>query len=209
MTDTASASGRQRRDSVDRRREIIDAAAAIFSEKGYEATSIRDVAEAVDILKGSLYYYVKSKEELLFEVIQEVHQGGLANLEGGKRDGSALDRIRSFVERHITYNARNLVKMTVFLHDFRSLGPELRAEIIEARDVYDRHLRALIAAGQAEGSVRATIDPRLASFSILGSINWTYQWYRPEGPNTIEEIASEFADMAVNSVRSLGWTGKA
>ena len=99
--------------------------------------------------------------------------------------------------------------MTVFLHDYRLLGPGFRAEIIKGRDVYDRQLRALIAAGPAEGSVRATIDPKLASFSTLGSINWTHQWYRPEGPNTTEEIASESAGITVNSVRSPGLTGKA
>ena len=95
-----------RRDQAGRRKEIIDAAAALFREKGYAATSIQDVADAVNILKGSLYYYIKSKDDLLFEVIQEVHDGGLKNLEEGKGvDGSALERIRAFVTRHMTYNA--------------------------------------------------------------------------------------------------------
>ena len=197
-----------RRDQADRRQEIIDAAAAIFKEKGYAATSIQDVADAVDILKGSLYYYIKSKDDLLFEVVQEVHEGGLKNLEEGKRvTGSALEQIRKFVERHMTYNARNLVKMTVFFHDFRSLSPERRAVIVEERDLYDQHLRSLLSSGRDEGSVRDDVDPRMAAFSILGSMNWMYQWYRADGPKDIDVIAREFAEMAVAGVRDPSWTG--
>lgn len=170
----AAASGDRagRRDQHSRRKGIIDAAAAIFQEKGYAATSIQDVADAVDILKGSLYYYIKSKDDLLFEVIQEVHQGGLANLEAGRNEeGNALERVRLFVTRHITYNGENLARMTVFFHDFRSLSPERRAVIVEERDLYEQHLRALVESGKAEGSVRPDVDPRMAAFSILGSID--------------------------------------
>lgn len=203
MTDQART---RRRDQGERRQEIIDAAAVIFQEKGYTATSIRDVAESVDILKGSLYYYIKSKDDLLFSVIQEVHEGGLANLESGMNaDGSALDNIHVFVTRHATYNAANLVKMTVFFHDFRSLSDERRREIVEERDIYDRHLRGLIKAGQEEGSVRADVDPKLAAFWILGGMNWMYQWYRPSGTQPLEVIANEFADLAVNSLRDPSW----
>ena len=196
----------QRRDQAERKQEIIDAAAAIFHEKGFAATSIQDVAEAVDILKGSLYYYIKSKDDLLFSVIQEVHEGGLRNLERGKdEDGSALERIRGFVSRHAAYNAANLVKMTVFFHDFRALSDERRDEIVEERDLYDQHLRGLINDGKTEGSIRADVDPKIAAFWILGGMNWMYQWYRPEGPRPLDEIASEFADLAVASLRDPDW----
>ncbi len=197
-----------RNNQVDRRQEIINAAAVIFREKGYDAASIQDVADTVDILKGSLYYYIKSKNDLLFEIIQEVHQGGLDNLARGKKlEGNALERIRSFVIRHMTYNAENLIKMTVFFHDFRSLTPDRRSVIVEERDVYDRYLRELIASGQDEGSIRSIVDPKMATFSILGSINWMYQWYRPDGPMPIEDIAAEFAEFAVESVQDPSWTG--
>ena len=119
-----------RRAAAERRREIIDAAAAIFTEKGYAATSIQDVADAVDILKGSLYYYIDSKDDLLYEVIQEVHEGGLENLERAKLyEGTALEKIRGFVWNHITYNAENLTKIAVFFHDFMNLSEERRDHI--------------------------------------------------------------------------------
>ena len=198
---TKAGRGGRGRDGVDRKKEVIDAAAAIFQEKGYGATSIQDVADAVDILKGSLYYYIDSKDDLLYEVIQEVHEGGLQNLEGGRDLGSdALERLHSFVTRHMAYNAANLTKMTVFFHDFRALSEERRVQIVEERDLYDQRLRGLIAEGQQEGTIRADIDPKIAAFWILGAVNWLYQWYRPDGSLSIDEIAEQFAQLTVSSL---------
>ena len=191
---------------VDRKQEVIDAAASIFQEKGYGATSIQDVADAVDILKGSLYYYIESKDDLLYEVIQEVHEGGLRNLEAGNGVGeNALERLRHFIVRHMSYNADNLTKMTVFFHDFRSLSDDRRAEIVEERDRYDKHLRRLIADGQTEGSIRTDVDPKIAAFWILGAVNWLYQWFDPDGDLSVAEIADQFADLTVQSLLAPDW----
>lgn len=204
------AKGRRRgpggKDGVDRKQEVIDAAARIFKEKGYPATSIQDVADAVDILKGSLYYYIDSKEDLLYEVIQEVHDGGLKNLEDGRNEGgNAKERLERFVFRHMSYNAEHLTKMTVFFHDFRSLSDARRSSIVKERDLYDQFLRSLIAEGQEEGSIRADVDPKIAAFWILGAVNWIYQWYRPDGPMSISDIAQQFADLTVRSLAEPGW----
>lgn len=188
---------------ADRKAEIIEAAANIFMEKGYEAASIQDVADAVDILKGSLYYYIKSKDDLLYEVIQEVHLRGLANLDSQRDSTDPPDvRLHTFVSRHLMFNAQHLAKMTVFFHDFRSLSPDRRELIVEERDQYDRFIRDIIDDGIAEGVFRSDVDSRLAAFSILGSMNWIYQWYRPDGPRAIEEIADRMATYAVNSIKA-------
>ena len=188
---------------ADRKAEIIEAAANIFMEKGYEAASIQDVADAVNILKGSLYYYIKSKDDLLYEVIQEVHLRGLENLDSQRDSDDPADvRLHTFVYRHLTFNAQHLAKMTVFFHDFRSLSPERRALIVEERDQYDKFIRKIIDDGIAAGVFRADVDSRLAAFSILGSMNWIYQWYRPDGPRAIEEIADRMATYAVNSIKA-------
>ncbi len=203
MTDAKTAPDRKA--SGDRRQEIIDAAAAIFARKGYEATSIQDVAEAVDILKGSLYYYIKSKEDLLFEVIQEVHEAGLARLEAGREaEAPALDRIASFVRGHVDYNATHLTKISVFFHDFRSLSEDRRDLIVKERDLYDQYLRELIDQGQEEGSICPGLDPKLAAFGILGMMNWMYQWYRESGEADPGTIADVFAQMAVRSISCPG-----
>lgn len=203
MTETAPArtdDGRGRA-SQERRREIFEAAARIFSEKGYAATSIQDVADAVGILKGSLYYYIDSKEDLLFGVIQEAHEAGLANLERLHHiQGNALVKLRFAIEAHLRSNIKNLVKVGVFFHDFRSLSGDRHDYIVTERDTYDQRFRALIRQGQEEGVITPDIDPKIASLAILGMVNWVYQWYRASGPAAPEELAATFADLVLGGL---------
>jgi AcrR family transcriptional regulator len=181
-----------------RHREVLEAAARVFHEKGYESTSIQDIAESVGILKGSLYYYIRSKDDLLYEILQGVHEDALANIKKvDEVEGDALQKIRAFVTTHLTFNAENLVKMGVFFHDFRSLSEERKQVIVEERDYYDQLLRDLIRQGQEEGLVCPDVDPKIAAFGVIGMLNWVYQWYRPGGERTVAEIADEFADFVV------------
>lgn len=188
------ASGKSQR----RRKELIDAAAKIFQDKGYEAASIQDVADALGILKGSVYYYIDSKEDLLFAVIQEVHESALANMERIRQlDADPLTLIRLFVESHVRHVSENLVKATVFFHDFGSLDPKRREYIVRERDRYDSFLRQLIARGQAEGVICQDIDPKLATLAMLGMMNWIYQWYRIGGGMDSAAIGRQLADFAL------------
>ena len=184
-----------------RQQEVLEAAARVFHEKGYESTSIQDIAEAVGILKGSLYYYIRSKEDLLYEIIQSAHEEALANVERvAAMEADALTKIRAFVTSHVTFNAENLVRMGVFFHDFRSLSDERRRAIVEARDVYDETLRGVIRQGQEEETVCPEIDPKMAAMAVMGMLNWIYQWYTPDGRRSAREIADEFADLVVAGV---------
>ncbi len=190
----ADANGKSQR----RRQELIDAAAKIFQDKGYEAASIQDVADALGILKGSVYYYIDSKEDLLFAAIQEVHESALANMEKIRElDEPPLTLIRLFIESHVKHVSDNLVKATVFFHDFRSLDPKRHEYIVSERDSYDAFLRELIMRGQAEGSICKDVDPKLATLAILGMMNWTYQWYRVGGSMDSATIGRQFADFAL------------
>ena len=176
----------------------MDAAARVFHERGYESTSIQDIADNLGILKGSLYYYIRSKEDLLNEILWGVHDDALANIQRVEEvDGGALQKIRAFITLHITFNIENLVKMGVFFHDFRSLSEDRRRRIIEARDLYDQMLRALITEGQKEGVVCPDVDPKMAALAALGMCNWIYQWYQPRGRLKPDEVADQFADLVV------------
>jgi AcrR family transcriptional regulator len=189
-----------RRSRAPRRRqsEILDAAAQVFHDKGYDSTSIQDIADAVGILKGSLYYYITSKEDLLYDIIQEVHRDGLKNLARiAALEGTALQKIRAFVVVHFTHNAENLVKVGVFFKDFRSLGEERRKVIVEERDEYENFLRDLIKAGHRDGTVCRDLEPKLSAITILGMLNWLYQWYRPEGEWSATAIANAYGDFVV------------
>jgi AcrR family transcriptional regulator len=195
---TTTTAGRRSRAPRRRQQEILEAAARVFHEKGYESTSIQDIADAVGILKGSLYYYITSKEDLLFEIIQGVHEEALKNLEKTRDlEGDALQKIRAFVVVHLTHNATNLVKMAVFFQDFRSLNGKRREIIVQERDLYDNFLRDLIRQGQEEGTVCPDIEPKLAAITVLGMMNWIYQWYRPGGELSATEIANAYGDFVV------------
>lgn len=181
-----------------RRQELIDAAAKIFQDKGYEAASIQDVADALGILKGSVYYYIDSKEDLLFATIQEVHESALANTDKLRMlDEDPLTLIRLFIESHVKHVSANFVKATVFFHDFRSLDPERHDYIVKERDSYDLLLRDLVSRGQREGEICPDIDPKIATLAMLGMMNWTYQWYKVGGSMDPSEIGRQFADLAL------------
>ena len=106
-----------------RRREILDAAAQVFYEKGYEAASTRDIAESVGLLKGSLYYYIDSKEDFLFEIIKEQHDGALAALERVRQsEGDALVRMAALIETHVDFFTSNLAAAVIYFREFRSLS---------------------------------------------------------------------------------------
>jgi AcrR family transcriptional regulator len=184
-----------------RAEEIRQAAARIFFEKGYDSTSIQDIADAVGILKGSMYYHIDTKEDLLFDVVKSVHEQGLRQArQWMEAPGSPLERLRAAIEGHVESNLTNLEGVGVFFHDFASLGPRRRAEIITDRDFYDRHLRRLVEEGQASGDLAPDLDPKMAVMALLGMMNWTYQWFRPDGEWTPREVAVHLADLAIGGL---------
>jgi AcrR family transcriptional regulator len=181
-----------------RRQELIQVAARVFEVRGYEAASIQDIADALGILKGSVYYYIDTKQELLFAVLQEMHESASANIKKfADLSAEPMTLIRMFVQSQFNFLAENLVEVTVFFQDFGSLDETGRAKIVSQRDDYDKFLRELIRLGQLDGSVCQHIDPKLATLAILGMINWSYQWFRPGGSLDQQQVANEFADFAL------------
>jgi AcrR family transcriptional regulator len=180
---------------------VLDAAARVFHEKGYEAATIQDIADEVGILKGSVYYYISSKEDVLFEVLQEVHQAALSAVaDAVAQDGDPLQKIHTFVETMSAFNAEHQVRMGILLHDARSLSEPRRREIVRERDRYDRMLRKLISEGQERSIVCPEIDPKLAALAVMGMINTIYGWYRPAGGSQPEYVGSLYADLVIRAL---------
>ena len=193
---TPSAKHQERSNS--RRNEIVRAAADTFYRKSYESTTTQEIAEAVGMLKGSLYYYISSKEDLLYEIINEVHEVWTRNMERNEvLKGDPVTRIWAFVHNNVIGNASNLVNSAVFFRDFGALTGKRRQHIIALRDLHDMSLRELIREGQAEGLLRAEVDAKLAATGILTMCNALYHWYRPDGVLTPETVAEAYADLAV------------
>jgi AcrR family transcriptional regulator len=188
-----------------REREIIDAAAEIFHRQGYADTSVQDVADAVGILKGSLYYYIKSKEDLLFRVLEEVHEDAHGIVEEvSAMEAPPLERLAAYFRAHVEYNTRNLTKVAVTYHDFGLLSGERRDKIVKERQFFERFVVGLIKEAQETGDVRPEVDARLAAYSALGMANWVYTWYRPSGKTSPEELAQLISEMIVGGLRAAG-----
>jgi AcrR family transcriptional regulator len=186
-----------------RRREILDAAARVFYEKGYEAASTRDIAESVGLLKGSLYYYIESKEDFLYEIIKEQHDGALAALERVRNaEGNALVRMAALIDTHVEFFTSNLTASVIYFREFRSLSPERRASIGTAGDAYLEVVRELLRQGRREGTIDPRIDVRATSLGIVGMLNSLALWYSDTGRLSPRNIARQFASLVVAGLAS-------
>jgi AcrR family transcriptional regulator len=181
---------------------VLEAAAAVFLERGFEAATTRDIGERAGVLSGSLYHHFETKEEMLFELVRDVYDGVLAFVDGLEPTGTAADRLRRVLEHHVRHLIANLARTTLFLHDLRSLTPEHRAAIEAAEARYVDVITGLLAEGRADGSLRPDLDPLLTRMVLLGAVNWVYRWYRPGGALSAEAIATEIASLLLDGVSS-------
>jgi AcrR family transcriptional regulator len=186
-----------------RRGEILDAAAEIFFRKGYDATSIQDIASSVGILKGSLYYYIDSKDDLLFEIINEAFQASLDALARVRQvPGDPLDRIHAMVRTHVHVFASTRIKSAVFFREFRSLSAQRQKIIRREGEVYTEFLRTQIRAGQDLGLVDRALDPKLTSIGVIGMLNAMSFWYKADGDEEPDAIGDEFARLVIGGLVS-------
>jgi AcrR family transcriptional regulator len=179
-----------------RDREVLEAAAAVFARKGYAAATVQDVAEELGILKGSLYYYIRTKEDLLFRIIMEVHAESDALLEEVKNQqwASPLAEIQEYVRSQTHFNLRNLVKISIYYNDLDQLSDERRAAVLARRKVHEDFIRDLIRQAQLAGEADDTRDAKLIAYSVFAVIIWPYRWYRPRGLFKAEDIVSACVD---------------
>ncbi|MDO8506817.1 MAG: TetR/AcrR family transcriptional regulator [Candidatus Limnocylindria bacterium] len=183
-----------------REEEILAAAARIFREKGYHGTSVRDIAESVGLLKGSLYHYIRSKEDLLARLFDGALEDTVRELEGiAARDASASERLRDMVKAYVQALTANIDAVGLYLREWRALPPPELARLRARR----RAMRTLFEDVIAEGARRrelASGDQKISALAILGMCNWLFEWYRPRGRLRAEELANELAERAVRSV---------
>ncbi len=200
-TSAKGGGGRSRAGGQRREREILEAAVRIFHERGYANTSVQDIADAVGILKGSLYYYIDSKEDLLFRVLSDVHEdarGMVDQIQG--LDRSPLEKLREYVRSHIEYSASNLTQIAVYYHDFGLLSPKRRSKIVRQRHLYEGFLVGLIKDAQARGEMDKKLDPGLVVNGIFGAINWIYTWYKPGGSVDPQQLGELYGEIILKGV---------
>jgi AcrR family transcriptional regulator len=177
-----------------RRQQIEDAASSLFRERGYAATSVRDIAQALNLQGGSLYAHVASKEDVLWAIVNRAADRFNAEV-GPLAAGAAAPahRLREMIVAHVGVVTSAQRDAAVFLHEWRFLSADRRAAMAERRDAYESLFRQAIAEGIAAGDFAAT-DPKMAAIAILSALNGIASWYRPDGDQSAAEIGRFYAD---------------
>lgn len=180
---------------------MVQVAARLFSERGYHGTSIQHLADALGLQKGSLYSHIGSKEELLFDVVND---GADRFLERGEQAASSRDpaseRLRRLLVGHVETAIEHLDAATVFLNEWRYLSEERRDLVREKRDRYEQLVRNIIEEGIAAGEFRDDANVRFAARLVLSAGNWTYAWFKPGGELGPTEIGERFADLLIRGL---------
>ena len=185
-----------------RRREIDEVASELFHANGYAATSVRDIARALDIQGASLYAHVASKEDVLWSIVDSTattFERGAAAADADAATADPIDRLAALVEAHVETVTTDPERASVFVTEWRHLSPDRRAAIAARRDAYEARFRDTIRDGIAVGEFRQT-DPDLAATFILTALNGIATWYRPDGRLTADRIADHYVDLALRSL---------
>lgn len=187
-----------------RRVQIHEVAGRLFSERGYHATSMRDLAGQLGMQGGSLYAHISGKEDLLVEIVQQAARQFDAALLPLRGEPMPADRkLRMAMERHIRVVADNMESATVFFHEWKHLSTGAYAHVTGWRDTIDAFYRDLLEGGMREGAFRSDLDVKMTANLILSAVNWTYTWYRPGGPLTPRDVAERYADMLLGGLRAV------
>jgi AcrR family transcriptional regulator len=173
---------------------ILASAISVFGRHGYHGTSMDQISEQLLMTKGSLYYYFRDKEEILFAAHDRALDRINDELDQVRRGpGCPCAQVEALIAAHIRVMVEGFHGTALAL-EFGVLSPRRLRTVVAKRDRFEHGLRDLLAAGVRAGCYRA-IDPKLAGLAILGSINWIARWYRPGGPAGADEVAARFLDL--------------
>jgi TetR/AcrR family transcriptional regulator, cholesterol catabolism regulator len=191
---------------VDSRQEILRTAARLFQQRGYDATSMNDVAAALKLSKGGLYHHFQSKDEILFEIMDHaMHITEERVLTPVRGIADPDERLRALIRLHIevVLSPRDR-EITVMLHENHPLPPSLRKRINARKKEYIHFLENLMAEVQNKARhpqhAKGKVSPRAAAFALLGMINWIYQWYKPEGDLQAQNLIPQFTELIFGGI---------
>ena len=178
--------------------EVYHAAAKLILQKGYDATSVSDIANALGITKAGLYHYISGKTDLLFEIMKF----GLDELDRevarpAYAIADAEERLRFMIRTHARIVTRGEGAVTILVDEARALTPAQNRKITRRKRAYLDFMRQTLEELRDAGKLRA-VNLTVAAFGILAMVNWLSRWYQPDGPLTAEEIADQITDVALN-----------
>lgn len=190
--------------TIDRRDQVLSAAEHMFALRGFHATSVRDIADALNIKGGSLYAHIESKDDLLWEIVNAAADRFFEAVEPIVRsDLLTVEKLKRLMVAHVRVITGNLDAAAVYSNEWRNLTDERRGQFAKRRNAYESMVRELVHDCIREGTF-ADVDEKFATLLILSSMNWIYQWYRPDGAMLPDEIAGKLTNMLFNGLRRAG-----
>jgi AcrR family transcriptional regulator len=182
--------------------EVLNAAIDLFWEKGYAATSMQDVADRLGMLKGSLYYYIKGKEDLLKRIFQDSHAEGLAIIASvSATEAPAVVQLETFLTQWALWHLTHVKRTSLYSREWRHAGPALRKVLVEQRQRYEQMVTDLVTEAQQDGALDPKTDAKLAAFYVMSAISALPDWYKPGGSQKPEAVAATYTAF---SMRLLG-----
>ncbi|MFF7159181.1 TetR family transcriptional regulator [Streptomyces sp. NPDC008139] len=181
---------------------LLAEATRLFAERGYDRTSVQEIVEAAGVTKGALYHYFGSKDDLLHEIYGRVLRLQTERLDAiAARDTSVPDRLAEAAADVVVTSIQNLDDTKIFFRSIHQLAPEKQKAVRAERRRYHEKFRSLIEEGQRGGHFRPDLRPDLVVDFFFGSVHHLGTWYHAEGPLSAEQVATEFSDLLLHSVR--------
>ncbi len=189
----------------DRRRDVkvqlVDAGTALFAQQGFHRTSVQAVVEAAGVTKGAFYHYFPTKEDLLFEIHNEIVLTELRDAERiMSQELDSVESLRLLIVNLIESIAQFQAGVTVFFREMHRLSPDKWRLVHDVRREYSDVFLRTIARGQAEGDFRADMNAKVVTYALLGSCNWFYTWYSSSGTWSAHELGQQLAGVYLNAL---------
>ena len=180
---------------------VLEAAGHLFREKGFEGTTVREIAAAAGMLPGSLHYRYATKEAILAGLMKRGMRRALREVrEAIAKEREPIARLRAALRAHLRLLVEGDDAVYVILYEWRSLPPEQHRQVVRLRDDYEALWSGLLLAAEGAGHLRDGLDHRLLRFLLLGAMNWAPQWFDRRGELTAEEIADTFWSFVADGV---------
>ncbi|MDP4711907.1 MAG: TetR/AcrR family transcriptional regulator [Saprospiraceae bacterium] len=183
-----------------KKQQIYEAAARLFRDKGYPATSMRHLAEAVDLKASSLYNHIGSKEDLLRDICFENAHKFLTHLKTvSESDLSHLEKVKALIELHLTMATEELTSVTAFNDEWRHLSEPWLSDFVQLRKDYEKGFLKIIQEGIQAGEIQAA-DPQTLLYTLLSAMRWLYDWVKPDKPMATDSVKQELAGFLVRGL---------
>ena len=181
---------------------LVEAATKLFYSQGYAETSMQSIADEIGLLKGSVYHYIESKEDLLYRIIFDVRQGSLALIEEVKQRDElpAIQRLHLYVARNVTYHGQQLREGAILHRYTGALRDSRQAELHAQTKIYERFVSSLVSASKEDGDISDVFNTRLLTEYVFAVINSVFDWYKPTGPITPEALGEAYAALTISGV---------